>query len=107
MNIFPAPQGPTGLGAFNNTFPGESGTRNPIRGDGFAGLDVGLSKRWIMPWRESQNLQFRWEVFNVLNLTRFDVQTITNNIDAGQSFGNYSGLSTQPRVMQFALRFEF
>ena len=106
VNIFPDPQGSTGLHAFINTFPGESGTRNPIRGDGFAGLDAGLSKRWIMPWRESHSLQFRWEVFNVLNMTRFDVQTITNNIDLG-GFGNYSGLSTQPRVMQFALRYEF
>jgi len=107
VNIFPDPQGPTGIGAFINTFPGQSGTRNPIRGDGFAGLDASLSKRWIMPWRESQSLQFRWEVFNVLNLTRFDVQTITNPIDQGSAFGNYSGLSTNPRVMQFALRFEF
>jgi hypothetical protein len=107
VNIFPDPQGPTGLGAFRPTVPGESGARNPIRGDGFAGLDLGLGKRWTMPWKESQSLQFRWEVFNVLNLTRFDVQTITANIDAGSSFGNYSGLSTNPRVMQFALRFEF
>jgi len=107
VNIFPDPQGPTGLGAFRPTVPGESGARNTIRGDGFAGLDLGLGKRWTMPWKESQSLQFRWEVFNVLNLTRFDVQTITSNIDAGSSFGNYSGLSTNPRVMQFALRFEF
>jgi len=107
VNIFPDPSGPTGLGAFRPTVPGESGARNPIRGDGFAGLDLGLGKRWTMPWKESQSLQFRWEVFNVLNLTRFDVQTITSNIDAGSSFGNYSGLSTNPRVMQFALRFEF
>jgi hypothetical protein len=106
VNIFPDPSGPTGLGAFRPTIPGESGARNPIRGDGFAGLDLGLGKRWIMPWKESQSLQFRWEVFNVLNLTRFDVQTITSSIDLG-GFGNYSGLSTNPRVMQFALRFEF
>jgi hypothetical protein len=107
VNIFPDPQGPTGLKAFINTFPGESGTRNPIRGGGFAGLDASLSKRWIMPWKESHSLQFRWEVFNVTNLTRFDSQSITANIDAGVSFGNYSGLLTQPRVMQFALRYEF
>jgi hypothetical protein len=60
-----------------------------------------------MPWKESESLQFRWEVFNVLNLTRFEAQSITANIDAGTSFGNYSNLSTNPRVMQFALRFEF
>jgi Carboxypeptidase regulatory-like domain len=107
VNIFPDPQGPKGLGAFAPTLPGESGGRNPIRGDGFAGLDAGLNKRWIMPWKESESLQFRWEVFNVLNLTRFEAQSITANIDAGSSFGNYSNLSTNPRVMQFALRFEF
>jgi hypothetical protein len=108
VNIFPNPSSLIGPGgAFRPTLPGESGVRNTIRGDGFAGLDLGLGKRWIMPWKESESLQFRWEVFNVLNLTRFDVQTITANIDAGSSFGNYSGLSTNPRVMQFALRFEF
>jgi hypothetical protein len=104
VNIFPNPQ--AALSAFIQTFPGQSGSRNPIRGDGFAGFDASLSKRWIMPWKESQSLQFRWEVFNVLNLTRFDVQSITSSIDVG-GFGNYSGLSTNPRVMQFALRFEF
>ncbi len=66
---------------------------------------MGLGKRWQLPY-EGQSVQFRWEVFNVLNLTRFDVQTITNGIDEG-SFGQYSGLLTNPRVMQFALRYEF
>jgi len=51
--------------------------RNVIRGPGFVGLDLGLSKRWKMPWAESQTFQFRWEVFNVPNFTRFDVQSIT------------------------------
>jgi hypothetical protein len=106
VNLFADPQGPTGLGAFRNDLPGESGTRNSVRGPGYAGLDMSLTKRWKMPW-ESHTLQFRWEVFNVLNLTRFDVQTITNGLDAGPAFGNFSGLLTNPRVMQFALRYEF
>jgi len=59
-----------------------------------------------MPYSESHSVQFRWEVFNVLNLTRFDVQSITKAIDEG-AFGQYSGLLTNPRVMQFALRYEF
>jgi hypothetical protein len=74
---------------------------------GYAGLDAGLSKRWIMTYAESHSLEFRWEVFNVLNLTRFDVQTLVTAIDAGPSFGNFQGLLTNPRVMQFALRYEF
>ncbi len=106
VNIFADPNGPTGIEAFRHDFPGETGGRNQIRGNGFAGLDAGLSKRWVMPWKESQSLQFRWEVFNVLNLKRFDVQSINTNLDSG-SFGNYTGLLTNPRVMQFALRYEF
>lgn len=87
--------------------PGQVGARNILRGDGFAGLDLGLDKRWKMPWKESQSLQFRWEVFNAMNLTRFDVQSLNLSITNASNFGNYTGLLTNPRVMQFALRFEF
>lgn len=107
VSLFPDPEGATGIGAFRTAYPGESGQRNTLRGEGFAGFDLGLSKRWMLPYAESHSLQFRWEVFNVPNLHRFDVRTIPNNLDAGPSFGQYSGLLTNPRVMQFALRYEF
>lgn len=106
-NIFPDPQGPTGIGAFRHALPGESGSRNSLRGPGYAGLDLGLSKRWVMPYSDHHSLQFRWEVFNVFNQVRFDVQTLTTGLDAGPSFGQFSGLLTNPRVMQFAMRYEF
>jgi len=92
---------------FTNDVPPQVGNRNVLRGDGFAGLDMGLSKRWKMPWKESQTLQFRWDVFNALNLTRFDVQSLSLSLTNGSSFGNYTGLLTNPRVMQFGLRYEF
>lgn len=92
---------------FTNDVPPQVGNRNVLRGDGFAGLDLGLSKRWKMPWKESQTLQFRWDVFNALNLTRFDVQSLSLSLTNGSSFGNYTGLLTNPRVMQFGLRYEF
>jgi hypothetical protein len=95
------------LNNFQADFPGQVGARNNLRGDGFAGLDLGLAKRWKMPWKDTHSLQFRWEVFNALNLTRFDVASITNAITNGSTFGNYSGLLTNPRTMQFALRYEF
>jgi len=107
VNLFKDPQGATGIEAFRHDIPGESGMRNTLRGPGYAGLDMGLSKRFTMPYAESHALEFRWEVFNVLNLTRFDVQTLVNGIDAGPSFGNFQGLLTNPRVMQFAMRYEF
>jgi hypothetical protein len=95
------------LNSFQPDFPGQVGARNNLRGQGFAGLDAGLSKRWKMPWKESHSLQLGWEVFNVLNLTRFDVQSLNLSITNGSTFGNYTGLLTNPRVMQFALRYEF
>ena len=107
VSLFKDPQGATGIGAFRHAFPGESGGRNQIRGQGFAGLDAGLSKRWVMPWKESHSMQLRWEVFNVPNLHRFDVQSANMNIDSGPAFGLYTGLLTNPRTMQFALRYEF
>jgi hypothetical protein len=108
VNLFPQalPITSIGLGPFRHDFPGESGNRNVFRGPGFAGLDLGLSKRWKVPFGESHYLVLRWEVFNVPNLKRFDVQTIDKDISS-TSFGNYSGLLTNPRVMQFALRYEF
>jgi hypothetical protein len=95
------------LANFQADFPGQVGARNTLRGDGFAGLDLGLAKRWKMPWKDTHSLQFRWEVFNALNLTRFDVQSIQPSITNGSTFGDYSGLLTNPRTMQFALRYEF
>jgi len=95
----------TAFGAFSPDFPGQVGNRNNLRGGGFAGLDAGLSKRWKIS--EGKSLQFRWEVFNVLNLTRFDVQSLSLLLTNSSSFGNYTGLLTNPRSMQFMLRFEF
>ncbi len=101
---------------FQHPFPGQSGSRNVVRGDGDAGLDMALSKRWLMPF-EGHSLQFRWEVFNVPNLHRFNVASglqtgaacacIASLQQLPDSFGAYTGLLTQPRVMQFALRYEF
>ena len=101
------------LNDYIHPFPGQSGSRNVLRGDGFASWDMSLSKRWKMPYRETDSLQFRWEVFNVPNLKRFNVQaglgdaTTSSLQSVPSAFGDYTGLLTQPRVMQFALRYEF
>jgi hypothetical protein len=108
-NIFA--NGPAAIAAFAPAWAGESGQRNEIRGDGYFGLDMGLGKRWYMPYNEKHSLQFRWEVFNVTNTARFDVQSAllsdSLGLGSGSSFGNYSRLLTNPRIMQFALRYEF
>jgi hypothetical protein len=105
VNMFANQQ--AALNDFGFTLPGSSGIRNPVRGDGTIGLDTGLAKRWIMPWSDHHSLQFRWEVFNVPNWNRFNVESNQPEIDISTTFGNYTGLYTNPRVMQFALRYEF
>jgi hypothetical protein len=106
VNVFAT--GANAQSSFSEPFPGQAGQRNNLRGPGFFGLDMGLSKSWTMPWSEGQALQFRWEVFNVLNVVRFDPVSIQPTVDlSGSSFGQYTRLATNPRVMQFALRYQF
>jgi hypothetical protein len=94
--------------SFREPFPGEAGQRNILRGPGFFSVDMGLAKRWKMPWKESHSLQLRWEVFNVANAKRFDPLSVNGSLDVyGSTFGDFTRLSTQPRVMQFALRYDF
>jgi hypothetical protein len=68
---------------------------------------MGLGKRWRMPYAESHSVQLRWEVFNIPNSVRFDVQSVNLNLDNATSFGKYTRLLSNPRIMQFALRYEF
>jgi len=104
-NIFADPQ--KAMDSYAFTLPGESGTRNTLRGDGFFSVDGSLSKRFTMPFAESHSLQFRWEVFNVTNTVRFDPASISNFLTISGSFGKYGDVLTNPRVMQFGLRYEF
>jgi hypothetical protein len=93
------------LAAFRYAYPGESGTRNPLRGDGYFSLDPGLAKSFAMT--ERVNLRLRWDVFNATNSVRFDPMTMRNRIDNPDSFGRYTSTLTNSRVMQVALRLEF
>ena len=87
--------------------PGEGGQRNELRGPGYFGIDAGLDKDWKI--REGQTISFAWEAFNITNSVRFDAAASSNNFDLTSStnFGVYSSTLTQPRVMQFMLRFSF
>jgi hypothetical protein len=106
-NISIFANGANAISSFSPALPGFSGARNQIRGEGYRGLDLGLAKRWTMPWSDGQSLQFRWEVYNVTNTPIFNVQTAQIALSSGPAFGNYTSLLNQPRVMQFALRYEF
>jgi hypothetical protein len=103
-NIFQNPN--DAFKAFDFTTPGEIGNRNNIRGDGVFNIDMNLSKTFALPW-EGHGIQFRWEVFNVTNTVRFDPRNINLSLSNPASFGRYSDTLGGPRVMQFALRYDF
>jgi hypothetical protein len=86
-------------------YPGETGERNNFRGDGYNDLSMGLSKSWL--FRKSGTLKFAWEVYNVENIVHFDPVSINSGLTAGSSFGEASSELTQPRRMQFSLRYDF
>ena len=63
-------------------------------------------------WRiaEKMDIKFAWEVFNVTNSVRFDVNTLTsldNGSADGTSMGVFRRTLTTPRVQQFSLRVSF
>lgn len=104
-NIFQDPA--TALKAFGFTDPGEIGNRNSVRGDGLFNIDMNLAKNFAIPKLEGHSVQLRWEVFNVTNSVRFDPLNINLALSNPSAFGRYAGTLGGPRVMQFALRYDF
>lgn len=104
-NIFQDPR--AALASWDFTLPGQTGSRNSVRGDGNFNIDMNLSKSVEMPWSERHTLQLRWDVFNVTNSTRFDPFFTSLSFGSTGSFGKYTDTFTLPRVMQFSLRYAF
>jgi hypothetical protein len=86
--------------------------RNMLVGPGFAQWDMTLSK--FTQITEKVGLQFRWDVFNVLNRANFGF------VNSGVRSGNFGKISSTPdvdainplaeggpRTMQFALKLRF
>ena len=84
------------LGQIGNT------PRNLCCGPRSANVDVGLQKTFQL--RESNALEFRTEVFNLMNHTQF--LNPDGNITDGTTFGQVSQ-ARDPRLIQFALRLSF
>ena len=104
----PSPGVPALLTPMRYPYPGEAGSRNNFRGQGYFGIDTGLAKSWKL--RENMNLKFAWELFNVTNSVRFNTNTNTSldvGSDDASAFGLYRNTLTLARVQQFSLRFSF
>ncbi|MCA1602141.1 MAG: hypothetical protein LC776_11030, partial [Acidobacteria bacterium] len=96
---------PTALNPTTGTVQARLGTcgRNTLRGPGIVNFDFALARTFNL-FSEGRNLEFRWEMFNMFNTPQFGLPE--RNISSG-SAGVISSLSGDPRVMQFALKFNF
>lgn len=102
--------------SFRSPAPGETGDRNALRGPSFIVLDLGLAKSFKLPWNENHLLQLRWDTFNVTNTQRFDGNSAADttfgldpdrNGSPGPNFGTLTAIQGAPRIMQFAIRYDF
>jgi hypothetical protein len=92
--------------AFRPEWPGESGVRNNVIGDGMFNIDTGVSKAFSLG--EQRRLEFSWQAFNATNSVRYDVRGAQPSLSYDPTqFGKYLNTLTTPRFMQFALRLIF
>jgi len=128
LNCFNLPTAPASMAASCNTFakaaaPAPSGQvycanllgnsgRNTVSGPGLQDFDFSLFKNNpIHRISETFNVQFRWEVFNILNHANFNPPApAARQVFAASGALNNAGLLTSPtittsRQMQFALKF--
>jgi hypothetical protein len=87
------------LGTFGNA------GRNPIEGPGEINLDAGLVRTFPMPFKETQNLVFRAEAFNIFNHTDLLSSGLHTSVTA-PLFGTINAANT-PRILQLALKYVF
>ena len=111
-NMFSDPN--AAYGSFRSPFPGETGDRNQIRFPSYVVWDAGLQKSFKMPWSENHKLGIKWEVFNVTNTPVFTgIQgralgyVPDKTASAPTGFGNFTTTKSDPRIMQFAIRYDF
>ena len=77
------------LAAFRPEWPGESGVRNSVIGDGMFDIDTGVSKNFSLG--EQRRLEFSWQAFNATNSVRYDVRGAQPSLSYGAAqFGRYA-----------------
>jgi hypothetical protein len=89
------PQVPSGSYAFGNS------GRNILDGPGTIAINLSLYKNFSP--RERDSLQFRWEVFNVLNHSNFKLPVVNVNAPNAATIRQ----ANDPRLMQVAMRYRF
>jgi hypothetical protein len=93
----------TASNAFIQQNPGGTGTRGIIRGAGMSNFDLSLGKFFKLPF-EGHRIQVRAEAFNAFNNVNFTGASLS--LANPSTFGQFTNVMA-PRVIQFALRYEF
>ncbi len=88
---------------FVDELPGHTGERSVLRLPGMFLSDMAVVKLFPLPW-EGQRITFRAEAFNVFNNVNYSNPSLS--LQAPGTFGEFQAVG-DPRVMQFALRYEF
>ena len=95
FNVADFPAVPMGAFGFGNA------GRNTLDAPGNITVNLSLNRNFVV--RERMRLQFRWELFNVLNHANFGLpENAVNAVNAGTLLS--AGISRQ---MQFGLRLSF
>jgi hypothetical protein len=99
--------------SFRSPGPGESGDRNALRLPSYIVLDMGMQKSFGMPWSENHKLSLRVDAFNMTNtqrLTGFNSASLNTDPQFGSpptNWGNFTAIQGAPRIMQWAVRYDF
>jgi len=91
-------------GLFRQPAAGQLGSLGltPVFGPQRFLFDFNLMKRFAIT--EEANVEFRWEIFNVFNNVNF---ALPENDVFDSNFGQITRTVSEPRLMQFALKFNF
>ena len=119
--------------SLRNALPGESGERNTLRLPGYVSLDMGIAKKFKLPWGGENNhtLEIRLEAFNVTNTQRMGSLTggrtgygvgldpagepagcsgsscVSTPLLAPTIWSNFNAIQGKPREMQFGAIYRF
>lgn len=76
-----------------------------LRGPGQRNLDLGIQRKFAIT--ETNALQFRTEFFNLTNTPNFGLPNNDFAGGANPAFGTITATSSNPRIIQFALKYSF
>jgi hypothetical protein len=96
-----APEAPNGTNPLDTDF-GNSGV-GMVRGPGQHNIDMALER--TIPVTESKSFVLRAEFFNLTNIAEFG--NPNNTVSNGPSFGVITSTSSNPRIIQLALKYRF